>query len=157
MENKLRRGLALLMTLIMLISCAPMDALAAIVPVSGGTQTSSGVSLKSIVKPPVATTTYVFMNGTEEFARQILKNGETLNNPGTPEADSANKEFVGWYDGNTQLSFPYTVSVGNASSTVTVKAKFADVYFVFFTNEKGEVMVTKKGANGDTISTEGVT
>ena len=59
MENKLRRGLALLMTLIMLISCAPMDALAAIVPVSGGTQTSSGVSLKSIVKPPVATTTYV--------------------------------------------------------------------------------------------------
>ena len=157
MENKLRRGLALLMTLIMLISCAPMDALAAIVPVSGGTQTSSGVSLKSIVKPPVATTTYVFMNGTEEFARQILKNGETLNNPGTPEADSANKEFVGWYDGNTQLSFPYTVSVGNASSTVTVKAKFADVYFVFFTNENGEVMVTKKGANGDTISTEGVT
>ena len=157
MENKLRRGLALLMTLIMLISCAPMDALAAIVPVSGGTQTSSGVSLKSIVKPPVATTTYVFMNGTEEFARQILKNGETLNNPGTPEADSANKEFVGWYDGNTQLSFPYTVSVGNASSTVTVKAKFADVYFVFFTNEKGEVMVTKKGKKDDTISTEGVT
>ena len=49
------------------------------------------------------------------------------------------------------------MSVGNASSTVIVKAKFADVYFVFFTNEKGEVMVTKKGANGDTISTEGVT
>lgn len=57
MENKLRRGLALLMTLIMLISCAPMDALAAIVPVSGGTQTSDGFALKSIVKPPVATTT----------------------------------------------------------------------------------------------------
>ena len=157
MENKLRRGLALLMTLIMLISCAPMDALAAIVPVSGGTQTSDGLSLLSIVKPPVATVTYVFMNGTEEFARQILKNGETLNNPGTPKADSANKEFVGWYDGNTQLSFPYTVSVGNASSTVTVKAKFADVYFVFFTNPDGEVMVTKKGANGETIPAEGVT
>lgn len=158
MENKLRRGLALLMTLIMLISCAPMDALAAIVPVSGGTQTSSGVSLKSIVKPPVATTTYVFMNGTEEFARQILKNGQTLNNPGTPTADSANKEFVGWFDeSGNQLTFPITASVGSASSTITVNARFADVYFVFFTNENGEVMVTKKGANGDTISTEGVT
>lgn len=100
MENKLRRGLALLMTLIMLISCAPMDALAAIVPVSGGTQTSSGVSLKSIVKPPVATTTYVFMNGTEEFARQIVKNGETLNNPGTPDSGSPNREFTGWRDGD---------------------------------------------------------
>ena len=155
MENKLRRGLALLMTLIMLISCAPMDALAAIVPVSGGTQTSDGLSLFSIVKPPVATVTYVFMNGTEEFARQILKNGETLNNPGTPKAD---KEFVGWFDeSGNQLTFPITASVGSASFTVTVNARFADVYFVFFTNEKGEVMVTKKGANGDTISTEGVT
>ena len=75
MENKLRRGLALLMTLIMLISCAPMDALAAIVPVSGGTQTSSGVSLKSIVKPPGATHTYIFKNGDTEFARQIVKDG----------------------------------------------------------------------------------
>ena len=158
MENKLRRGLALLMTLIMLISCAPMDALAAIVPVSGGTQTSSGVSLKSIVKPPVATTTYVFMNGTEEFARQILKNGQTLNNPGTPTADSANKEFVGWFDeSGNQLTFPITASVGSASSTITVNAQFVDVNFVFFTNPSGEVMVTKKGANGDTISTEGVT
>ena len=155
MENKLRRGLALLMTLIMLISCAPMDALAAIVPVSGGTQTSDGLSLFSIVKPPVATVTYVFMNGTEEFARQILKNGETLNNPGTPKAD---KEFVGWFDeSGNQLTFPITASVGSASFTVTVNARFADVYFVFFTNEKGEVMVTKKGKKGDTISTEGVT
>ena len=158
MENKLRRGLALLMTLIMLISCAPMDALAAIVPVSGGTQTSDGLSLFSIVKPPVATVTYVFMNGTEEFARQILKNGETLNNPGTPDAGSPNKEFVGWFDeiGN-QLTFPITASVGTVSSTVTVNARFADVYFVFFTNPSGEVMVTKKGANGDTITAAGVT
>lgn len=74
MENKLRRGLALLMTLIMLISCAPMDALAAIVPVSGGTQNSEGLSLLSIVKPPVATHTYIFMNDfmngdNKEFAR----------------------------------------------------------------------------------------
>ena len=43
------------------------------------------------------------------------------------------------------------------TKTITYHAQFADVYFVFFTNEKGEVMVTKKGANGDKISTEGVT
>ena len=156
MENKLRRGLALLMTLIMLISCAPMDALAAIVPVSGGTQTSSGVSLKSIVKPPVATTTYFFMNGTEEFARQIVKNGETLNNPGTPDSGSPNREFTGWRDGDNNAPVFGAVTV-TETKEITYHAQFADVYFVFFTNEKGEVMVTKKGANGDTISTEGVT
>ena len=161
MENKLRRGLALLMTLIMLISCAPMDALAAIVPVSGGTQNSEGLSLLSIVKPPVATHTYIFMNDfmngdNKEFARQIVKNGETLNNPGTPDAGSPNKEFTGWRDGAGNAPVFGAVTVTD-TKTITYHAQFADVYFVFFTNEKGEVMVTKKGANGEAISTEGVT
>lgn len=156
MENKLRRGLALLMTLIMLISCAPMDALAAIVPVSGGTQTSDGFALKSIVKPPVATHTYVFMNGDTEFARQIVKGGESLNNPGTPDSGSPNKEFTGWLDENHQAPAFGEVNV-TETKTITYHAQFDDVYFVFFTNEKGEVMVTKKGYKGDTISTDGVT
>ena len=156
MENKLRRGLALLMTLIMLISCAPMDALAAIVPVSGGTQTSSGVSLKSIVKPPVATHTYIFMNGDTEFARQIVKGGESLNNPGTPDSGSPNKEFTGWRDGDNNAPVFGAVNV-TETKTITYHAQFDDVYFVFFTNEKGEVMVTKKGKNGNTITTDGVT
>ena len=156
MENKLRRGLALLMTLIMLISCAPMDALAAIVPVSGGTQTSSGVTLKRMVKPPVATHTYIFMNGKHEFARQIVKDGETLNNPGTPDAGSPNREFTGWRDGDNNAPVFGAVTV-TETKEITYHARFADVYFVFFTNEKGEVMVTKKGKKGETISTEGVT
>ena len=156
MENKLRRGLALLMTLIMLISCAPMDALAAIVPVSGGTQTSPGITLLSIVQKPVATTTYVFMNGTEEFARQIVKDGEILNNPGTPKAGSPNKEFTGWLDDNNQAPAFGAVTV-TETKTITYHAQFADVYFVFFTNPNGEVMVTKKGMNGETIFTKDIT
>ena len=156
MENKLRRGLALLMTLIMLISCAPMDALAAIVPVPGLTQTSGSFTPKSIVKPPVATVTYVFMNGTTEFARQIVKGGETLNNPGTPDAGSPNREFTGWRDGDNNAPVFGAVNV-TETKTITYHAQFADVYFVFFTNPDGEVMVTKKGANGEKISTDGVT
>ena len=156
MENKLRRGFALLMTLIMLISCAPMDALAAIVPVSGGTQTSDGFALKSIVKPPVATHTYVFMNGDTEFARQIVKGGESLNNPGTPDSGSPNKEFTGWLDENHQAPAFGEVNV-TETKTITYHAQFDDVYFVFFTNKKGEVMVTEKGKAGDTIFTDGVT
>ena len=156
MKTKLRKLLALLMTLAMFISSVPTTALAAVVPYPGGTETGSGISLRSIVKPPVATTTYVFMNGTEEFARQILKDGQTLNNPGTPDAGSANKEFTGWRDGDNNAPTFGAVTV-TETKTITYHAQFADVYFVFFTNEKGEVMVTKKGANGDTISTEGVT
>lgn len=156
MENKLRRGLALLMTLIMLISCAPMDALAAIVPVSGGTQTSPGITLLSIVQQPAPTHTYVFKNGDAVFARQILKNGETLNNPGTPDSGSPNKEFTGWRDGDNNAPVFGAVTV-TETKEFTYRAQFADVYFVFFTNPSGEVMVTKKGANGEKIFTNGVT
>ena len=157
MKNKFRKYLALLLTVLMLASCMPVDALAAIVPVSGGTQTSSSISLRSIVRPPVATATYIFMNGDTEFDRQILKNGDTLNNPGTPAAaDSSNKEFVGWLadDGSAPAFGKVTVT---ETTETTYHAQFADVYFVFFTNPNGEVMVTKKGYKGDTISTEGVT
>ena len=157
MKTKLRKLLALLMTLAMFISSVPTTALAAVVPYSGGTDTGSGISLRSIVKPPVATTTYVFKNGDDEFARQIVKNGETLNNPGTPDAGSPNKEFTGWRDGdNNAPVFGAAVTV-TETKTITYHAQFADVYFVFFTNPNGDVMVTKKGANGDEISTEGVT
>ena len=156
MKNKFRKYLALLLTVLMLASCMPVDALAAIVPVSGGTQTSSGISLRSIVRPPVATATYIFMNGDMEFDRQILKHNETLKNPGTPAADSDKKEFVGWLadDGSAPAFGKVTVT---ATTETTYRAQFADVYFVFFINGKGEVMVTKKGKAGDTISTEGVT
>lgn len=156
MKTKLRKLLALLMTLAMFISSVPTTALAAVVPYPGGTDTGSGISLRSIVKPPVATTTYVFMNGTEEFARQILKNGQTLNNPGTPDAGSPNKEFTGWRDGDNNAPTFGAVTV-TETKTITYHAQFADVYFVFFTNPNGEVMVTKKGANGETIPAEGVT
>ena len=156
MKNKFRKYLALLLTVLMLASCMPVDALAATVPVSGGTQTSSGISLRSIVRPPVATATYIFMNGNEEFARQIVKDGETLNNPGTPDAGSPNREFTGWRDGDNNAPVFGAVTVTEPTET-TYRAQFADVYFVFFTNPNGEVMVTKKGYKGDTISTEGVT
>ena len=156
MKNKFRKYLALLLTVLMLASCMPVDALAAIVPVSGGTQTSSGISLRSIVRPPVATATYIFMNGDTEFDRQILKHNETLKNPGTPAADSDKKEFVGWLadDGSAPAFGKVTVT---ETTKTTYRAQFEDVYFVFFTNDKGEVMVTKKGKAGDTISTEGIT
>ena len=117
MKTKLRKLLALLMTLAMFISSVPTTALAAVVPYPGGTETGSGISLRSIVKPPVATTTYVFMNGTEEFARQILKDGQTLNNPGTPDAGSANKEFTGWRDGDNNAPTFGAVTVTEANYT----------------------------------------
>ena len=105
--RKFKKFIALLMTVMMFISMLPMDALAEII--AGGGNASSGqqfpISVLSVVKPPVATHTYIFMNGDKEFARQIVKDGETLNNPGTPDSGSANKEFTGWRDGDNNAPF----------------------------------------------------
>ena len=156
--RKFKKFIALLMTVMMFISMLPMDALAEII--AGGGNASSGqqfpFELLSVVKPPVATHTYIFMNGTTEFARQIVKNGETLNNPGTPDAGSPDREFTGWLDDNNQAPVFGAVNV-TETKTTTYHAQFADVYFVFFTNPSGEVMVTKKGKVGEKISTAGVT
>ena len=64
MKTKLRKLLAMLMTLAMFISSVPTTALAAVVPANSQT-TSSSFTLKSVVKP-VATHTYIFMNGDTE-------------------------------------------------------------------------------------------
>ena len=165
--RKFKKFIALLMTVMMFISMLPMDALAEII--AGGGNASEGkqipIAVLSVTTPPTVTRTYVFVNGKNDngednvFASQILKNGETLNNPGTPSTDNANKEFVGWFDaqeGGNQLTFPHTATV-DKTETVTYYAHFDDVYFVFFTNEKGEVMVTKKGHAGDEIITAEVT
>ena len=167
--RKFKKFIALLMTVMMFISMLPMDALAEII--AGGGNASEGkqipIAVLSVTTPPTVTRTYVFVNGKNDngednvFASQILKNGEELVNPGTPSypaaGQAANKEFTGWYIGEEKITFPYTASVGTTSDTVTVEARFDDVYFVFFTNPNGDVMVTKKGKVGEEISTEGVT
>ena len=151
MKTKLRKLLAMLMTLAMFISSVPTTALAAIVPVSGGTQTSSGISLQSVVKPDDGV--YVKFNFTVDgntVSTQTVKKGqnETVHQPTTPTVETGRK-FEGWFlpDG-TEFTFgAQTLDDYTASTEVEVAAKFSAVYYVYFLTTDGKVYVTEEATN----------
>lgn len=145
----------MLLAMIMILSCVPMEGLAAIVPVNGPTTSSDGISLFSIVQQPVATYTYVFKNGENEVT-QIVKNGEYLLDPGTPTGTG---KFLGWYDGDTQVTFDTPITV-TETKTITCTAKFDNILHVYFVHNN-IIVATKEGqadADGNlTVTVDDVT
>ena len=125
MKNGFRRLAAIFMTALMLLAVVPVGAL-------GAEQYSKSIipaiDLARIIQPddtPVAT--YIFYNGTAEYARQSVKNTEELYKPQTPPA-AEGTVFTGWAreDGTLFDSFgPQTVT-----ETVEIKlyAKFDKAY-----------------------------
>lgn len=137
MKNGFRRLAAIFMTALMLLAVVPVGAL-------GAEQYSKSIipaiDLARIIQPddtPVAT--YIFYNGTAEYARQSVKNTEELYKPQTPPA-AEGTVFTGWAgeDGALFDSFgPQTVT-----ETVEIKlyAKFDKAYYVYFYTPDGATL-----------------
>lgn len=137
MKNGFRRLAAIFMTALMLLAVVPVGAL-------GAEQYSKSIipaiDLARIIQPddtPVAT--YIFYNGTAEYARQSVKNTEELYKPQTPPA-AEGTVFTGWAreDGTLFDSFgPQTVT-----ETVEIKlyAKFDKAYYVYFYTPDGATL-----------------
>lgn len=144
MRNGLKKTMALLTAVLMLLAVLPASA--------GGTEQYSdsvqpGISLASILDPETAVATYVFMNGEEEISRQAVKNGDTLVEPEV--TTGPNEKFIGW---DPVVNFGVVTGV-EATETITVQAKIEKVYYVFFKDSvDGRVVATKEGITGDTIS-----
>lgn len=85
-----------------------------------------GISIASI-QPEAPTHTYIFQAGGVEIGRQIIKDSESLRDPGVPSAP-AGKRFVRW---DPAVSFGMPVSV-TQTQTITVQAIFETVYTVYF-------------------------
>ena len=167
MKTKLNKLLALVMCLVMFISCTPLDALAAIVPVNGGTTYSKGFTPSSImptsVDPVVEDDVYVtflFKNGETTVSTQIVRKpgegetGETVVQPSTPEV-AAGQKFLGWYVGDTAFVFGVQDLSGyTKSATVEVAAKFSAVYYAYFMTIDGTVYRTLEatGENNFTVT-----
>ena len=100
-------------------------------------------------KPKVDT--YRFYNGDTELTewRQTVAAGEELLEPTAPTKDNA--RFVGWYVGETPLSFGTVASV--SGTEVTVTAKFEEYSYVYFLDEDGDTVVyhTAAGTAGETV------
>ena len=115
------------------------------------------MSPASVIQPetPVHTYTFVGMNN-EELGTQIVKNGESLLEPSAPEVEGY--KFLGWYTADgTQFAGFGEVGEITDTATITITAKYQQVYYVFFMSGTGDdphVLETKEGAPGDTVTTD---
>ena len=96
-----------------------------------------GISIASI-QPEAPTHTYIFQAGGVEIGRQIIKDNESLKDPGVPSAP-AGKRFVRW---DPAVSFAMPVSV-TQTQTIPVQAIFETVYTVYFKHD-GRTVATKE-------------
>lgn len=162
MKLKLRRFMAYLLVVMMLISVLPSSAFAEIAQAGSTAASQPSVSLLSIIKPDDNKYhTYIFydINGNEiPGSKQILKHGETLRLPAVEAIDG--KTFVGWTDENgAQLAIDAGAVTVEDNATFKCYAMYEDVYYVFFMDGTGadaRVIATKTGVNGDSVTFEDV-
>ena len=161
MKNMLRRNLALLLAVVMILSCAPLDGMAAVIGASQlfdqfadqlATDYSGGASIARIVQPPAAVDTYVFKVDDETIATQKVKKGDVLYEPAAPSKDGY--KFTGWRDAAGSAPVFALVEAEATGKTYTYTAQFDQVYYVFFMDDQGRVQITREGTAGDAISTQ---
>ena len=161
MKNMLRRNLALLLAVVMILSCAPLDGMAAVIGASQlfdqfadqlATDYSGGASIARIVQPPAAVDTYVFKVDEETIATQKVKKGDVLYEPAAPSKDGC--KFTGWRDAAGSAPVFGLVEAEATGETYTYTAQFDQVYYVFFMDDQGRVQITREGTAGDAISTQ---
>ena len=159
MKLKLRRFMAYLLIVMMLISVLPSSAFAEIAQAGSTAASQPSVSLLSIIKPDENNKyhTYIFYDiyGNEiAGSKQILKDGETLRLPAVEAIDG--KKFVGWTDKNgAQLAIDAGAVTVEDNATIKCFAKYEEIYYIFFVNGKGDdarVIATEPCVSGQTVA-----
>ena len=113
-----KKFLALVMTLVMVISLVPATALAA--------------GPMRVIRPGTTPTqTYQFYCGesTDPYYTETIQSNDTLKDPGIPSGEG---EFLGWYLKDTKLTFD--TKTFDKSETFKVTAKFEGVNYFYFMN-----------------------
>ena len=141
---------------------APVEVEAQATPAAGAEETApakqseeAGISTAMLLpdddKKP-AVDTYHFYNGKTELTewQQTVAAGEELLEPTAPTKKNA--RFVGWYVGETPLSFGTVATV--SGKEVTVTARFEEYSYVYFMNEDGTKVVyyTAAGVAGKNVA-----
>ena len=145
-----KRLLTWVLVLVMTLSLLPLNVLAA-----------HPVGPAKVIRPDDNKyLTYEFyVDGIMYGEKQIVKNGDTLLAPETPEA-AAGQRFIGWYKGTEKFEgFGTTQGPITASETIRLDAKFEEVYYVYFhaPGENGNIVKTKEGTTGNQITVDDVT
>lgn len=142
-----KRLLTWVLVLVMTLSLLPLNVLAA------------NPAVMRIVRPDTDKyITYNFYLTDEEEAEpydsQIIKSGDSLTAPATPEKKGY--KFDGWYDDDDQFTnFGTAISVTEDSTDVNLYAKFVPVCYVYFMDGEGEgarIIATKEVTATDPLN-----
>ena len=141
---------------------APVEVEAQATPAAGAEEAApakqseeAGISTAMLLpdddkKPAVDTYRFYDADGKELTDwTQTVAAGEELLEPPAPTKENA--RFVGWYVGETPLSFGKVAAVSGAEVTVT--ARFEEYSYVYFLDEDGDTVVyhTAAGTAGETV------
>ena len=120
-----KKFLALVMTLVMVISLVPATALAA--------------GPMRVIRPGTTPTqTYQFYCGesTDPYYTETIQSNDTLKDPGIPSGEG---EFLGWYIDDTDgTPLTFGTKTFEQSKTFKVTAKFEGVNYFYFMNSTGD-------------------
>ena len=149
MRNSLKKITALFMAALMLLAVLAVGAL-------GDEQYSNsvtpGIGLYSILDPETPVVTYIFYNGETEYARQAVKDGETLYEPEAPVMEQDNTVFTGWYREDGTKFAEFGVQTVTAKDTVKLYAHFAPAYYVYFYTPDGSTLKHTMSVSGNSSS-----
>lgn len=141
---------------------APVEVKAQATPAAGAEEAApakqsaeTGIAMTMLLpddeKPAVDTYRFYDADGKELTDwKQTVAAGEVLLEPTAPTKENA--RFVGWYVGETPLSFGAVATV--SGKEVTVTAKFEAYSYVYFMNEDGTKVVyyTAAGVAGEKVA-----
>lgn len=146
MRNGMKKAAALLIAALLFLAALPAS-------MEGQEQYSQnvipGISLTSILPGDTPVATYVFHNDGVEYARQSVKNGETLYEPAAPAA-SAGSVFAGWFTDAGEQFTSFGAQTVTQTQTINLYARFATQYYVNFYTPDGSVL-----KHVETVTTSG--
>ena len=106
-----------------------------------------------------ALATYKFYVNDEIVSTQVVKTGDTLYEPETPSAVENGYKFIGWFTQDNRDDAFTGFGEQNVSETkeINLYARFEEVHYVFFFDDRGRIVHTEEGTNGSEITTETAT
>ena len=141
MKLNLKRFLAYLLTVLMLVSVVPTSAIAEISAAS-----NASASIHSIMPDQGVYVTFEFYVDDKPVDTQIVKEGGSVTRPETPE--KAGQKFLGWFDENGDEFNFGTVTGYTDNTTVKLTARFEEkIYHVYFLSVDGEEVVATRDAS----------
>ena len=100
----------------------------------------------------------MFYNGETKVDEQIIKTGDTLLEPEIETQKG--KRLKGWYtaqeNGDLFTDFGNYTSEITENTTISLYARFEDVYYVYFKDTTGRIVATKEGVTGAEIKFDDV-